>query len=110
MLHADIARPPPVSNEMGIAFPVHYPVGMVLTVVYIWTVSYAGRSPRNLTLSVAFALSTSVLTWLLMFPAMGYGFFGWNGPAATRMFLSGLVDHALFGIGIWLGVTAAGMR
>ena len=110
VLHADIARTPPVSNEMGIAFPVHYAIGIVLTIVYIWTVLYTGRSPRNLTLAVAFALSTSVLPWLLMFPAMGYGFFGWNGPAGTRLFLSSLVNHALFGIGIWLGVMATGMR
>ena len=110
VVHADIARTPPVSNEMSIAFPVHYAIGIVLTVVCIWTVSYAGRSPRNLTVAVAFALSTSVLPWLLMFPAMGYGFFGWNGPPGTRLFLSSLVNHALFGIGIWLGVMAAGVR
>jgi hypothetical protein len=99
-----------VSNEIGIAVPVHYAIGIVLTGVYIWAVSYAGRSPRNLVLALAFGLSTSVLAWLLMFPAMGYGIVGSHGPAGTRLFVSSLINHALFGIGIWLGVMAAGIR
>ena len=110
LLHADIAHTPEVSNEIGIALPVHYAIGIVLTGVFIWAVSYAGGSPRNLALALAFGLSTSVLAWLLMFPAMGYGFFGSNGPAGTRLFFSSLINHALFGIGIWLGVMAAGLR
>lgn len=109
LLHADIARTPGVSNEIGIALPLHYAIGIVLTGVYIWTVSYAGRPPRNLALALPFGLSTSVLPWLLMFPAMGYGFFGSHGPEGTRLFLSSLINHAFFGIGIWLGVMAAGL-
>jgi hypothetical protein len=110
LLHADIASTPRVPNEIGIALPVHYAIGIVLTGMYIWTVSSAGRSPRNLALALAFGLSTNVLPWLLMFPAMGYGFFGSHGPEGTRLFLSSLINHAFFGIGIWLGVMAAGLR
>ena len=110
LLHADIAQTPAVSREIAIALPLHYAIGIVLTGVYIWAVSYAGRSPRNLALALAFGLSTSVLPWLLMFPAMGYGFFGSHGPEGTRLFLSSLMNHAFFGIGIWLGVMAAGLR
>ena len=43
---------------------------------------------------------TNVLPWLLMFRAMGYGFFGAHGPAGTRLFVSSLVSHAFFGLGI----------
>jgi len=110
LLHADIAQTPAVSREIAIALPLHYAIGIVLTGVYIWAVSYAGRSPRNLALALAFGLSTSVLPWLLMFPSMGYGFFGSHGPEGTRLFLSSLMNHAFFGIGIWLGVMAAGLR
>ena len=44
-----------------------------------------------------------------MFPAMGYGVFGSHGPAGTRLFLSSLITHAFFGIGIWVGVRLAGI-
>lgn len=110
LLHADIAQSPGVANEIGIAMPVHYAIGITLTSFYIWTLSFAGRSPRNLAVALTFGLSTSVLPWLVMFPSMGYGFFGLHGPAGTRLFLSSLMSHAFFGIGIWLGVTAVGLR
>jgi hypothetical protein len=45
-----------------------------------------------------------------MFPAMGYGFFGSHGPAGTKLFISSLVNHALFGLGIWIGLQTAGVR
>ena len=48
LLHADIAHTPEVSNEIGIALPVHYAIGIVLTGVFIWAVSDAGGRPRNL--------------------------------------------------------------
>jgi hypothetical protein len=59
---------------------------------------------------MAFGLCTNVLPWLLMFPAMGYGFFGSHGPAGTKLFISSLVNHALFGLGIWIGLQTAGVR
>lgn len=110
LYHADIAHTPPVPHEIAIALPFHYAIGIVLTGVYIWALSYAGRSPRNLALALAFGLCTNVLPWLLMFPAMGYGFFGSHGPEGTRLFISSLINHAFFGIGIWLAVMAAGLR
>jgi hypothetical protein len=35
---------------------------------------------------------------------MGYGFFGAQGPEGSRLFVSSLVSHACYGIGLWLGV------
>jgi hypothetical protein len=45
----------------------------------------------------AFGVCTNVF-WLLMFPAMGYGFFGAHGPEGTRLFVSSLVSHVFFGL------------
>jgi len=44
-----------------------------------------------------------------MFPAMGYGFFGFHGPAGTRLFLSSLMSHAFFGLGLWAGIRMAAL-
>ena len=46
----------------------------------------------------------SMIPWLLMFPAMGYGFFGAHGPEGTRLFVSSLASHAFFGLGIWIAL------
>jgi hypothetical protein len=49
------------------------------------------------------------LAWLLMFPAMGFGLFGERGPIGTQLFLSSLMSHIAFGVGICLGARAAGL-
>ena len=104
VFHTDIARAAPVSHELALVLPVHYAIGTALTALYLWTMFEIGWPPRSLTLALAFGLCTNVLPWLLMFPAMGYGFFGSNGPEGTRLFISSLMSHAFFGVGIWLGV------
>jgi hypothetical protein len=103
MLHADVAQAPAVGHEMGIALPIHYTIGVVLASIFLWVTSELGW-PRSFGVSLAFGLLTNVLPWLLMFPAMGYGFFGVHGPAGTRLFTSSLISHACYGLGLWLGV------
>lgn len=39
-----------------------------------------------------------------MFPAVGYGFFGWHGPAGTRLFTSSFISRVAYGVGLWLAV------
>jgi hypothetical protein len=103
-LHADIARASAVNHEIAIALPVHYAIGVLLTTLYLWLVNQLGWPSRSLALALAFGLCTNVLPWLLMFPAMGYGFFGSHGPAGTRLFVSSLLSHAFFGVGLWIAV------
>lgn len=102
--HADIARAAAVNHELAIAIPIHYTIGVTLAAVYLWAMSELGWPKGDLLVAVAFGLGTSVLPWLLMFPSMGYGFFGAHGPAGTRLFLSSLLSHAFFGLGIWVAI------
>jgi hypothetical protein len=59
---------------------------------------------RSVEPALAFGLCTSVLPWLLMFPAIGYRLFGAHGPDRTRLFVSSLISHAFFGLGLWMAV------
>jgi hypothetical protein len=102
-VHADIARAVPASHEGAIVFPVHYAIGVSLAALYVWATLHLGWPARSLSTSIAFGLCTNVLPWLLMFPAMGYGAFGAHGPAGTRLFVSSLISHACFGLGLWIG-------
>jgi len=103
--HPDIARSAPVSHELLVALPVHYAIGTVLATIFVWATSELGWSP-SAGITLGFGLSTSVLPWLLMFPAMGYGLFGINGPEGTKLFVSSLVSHAFFGLGLWIAFHA----
>jgi len=103
-LHSDIGRVPPINYEMAIAVPMHYAIGITLTLLYLLLISALRFSPRNLIAALAFALCTNLRPWLLMFPAMGYGWFGTHGPPGTRLFFSSLVTHSFYGVGLWIGV------
>jgi hypothetical protein len=104
-LHTDIAQVPPISHEMAIAVPMHYAIGITLALAYLLASSALGLSPRNPAAALAFALCTTLLPWLLMFPAMGYGWFGTHGPPRTRLFLSSVLTHCFYGMGLWLGAS-----
>ena len=102
-LHADIGQVAPVRHELVIAVPVHYLIGITLALAYLFTISALGLSPSNPIVALGFGLWTNLLPWLLMFPAMGYGWFGAQGPPGTRLFASSLVTHCFYGVGLWVG-------
>jgi hypothetical protein len=101
--HADIARAAPESHELVLALSVHYAIGTFLTAVFVLLAHRIGWPATSLSSALAFGVCTNVFPWLLMFPAMGYGFFGAHGPQGTRLFVSSLVSHVFFGLGIWIG-------
>jgi len=103
-LHDDIARAASGSHEVAIALSGHYAIGIFLTAVFALLANRLGWQARSPSAALAFGVCTNVFPWLLMFPAMGYGFFGAHGPQGTRLFVSSLVSHVFFGLGIWLGV------
>lgn len=107
-VHSDIAQAPPISHEMAIAIPTHYAVGITLGMLYLALCATLELSPRSLITALAFALCTNLLPWLVMFPAMGYGWFGAHGPAGTRLLMSSLVTHCFYGIGLWFGMSILG--
>ena len=108
ILHSDIGLVPPINHEMAIAVPMHYAVGITLALLYLLLITVLRLSPRNLTVALAFALFTNILPWLLMFPAMGYGWLGTHGPPGTQLFLSSLITHCFYGMGLWIGVLFLG--
>lgn len=107
-IHSDIGRESPLNRELAIAAPVHYAIGVTLALVYVLAISAFGLSPRNPITALGFALCTNLLPSLLMFLAMGYGWFGAHGPAGTRLFLSSIVTHWFYGVGLWLGASILG--
>ncbi len=64
----------------------------------------AGVAAPAISLRARVRCFTNSLPWLIMFPAMGYGFFGVHGPSGTRLFLSSLCSHASYGLGLWIAM------
>lgn len=105
LLVNDIGQLPPVSREVAIAVPTHYVIGIMLGLLYLLVSSSLRLNQRSLSVALGFALCTNVFPWFMMFPAMGYGWFGSRGPTGTRLFLASLVAHCFYGVGLWLAAS-----
>lgn len=101
-MHNTIADTPPVSNELAIGWIMHYLIGALFAalVILIWGLDWA-RYPTLLP-----ALIVGVVTvgcgWFILQPGMGFGLAASKRPNASQVRLIGLINHVVFGLGLWL--------
>lgn len=101
-MHDTIADTPPVSNELAIGWIMHYLIGALFAgiVLLFWGLDWA----RNPTLIPA--LIVGVVTvgcgWFILQPGMGFGLAASKRPNANQVRLIGLINHVVFGLGLWL--------
>jgi hypothetical protein len=101
--HANIARTPPRPGEVraGWAFHILIGGGAVALLYALLTETTGWTQPtHHLWGGVAFGLATSLLPWLLLLPAFGWGRFGRRGPPGSNALLASLVSHLPYGLGV----------
>lgn len=102
LAHDTIADTAPVANERAIGWIMHYLIGALFAAILllIWGLDWA-RNPTLLP-----ALVVGVVTvgcgWLILQPGMGFGLAAGKRPNAGQIRLVGLVNHVVFGLGLWL--------
>jgi hypothetical protein len=99
--HRDIRLEPARRGELGLGLLTHYATGIILTQAFLLLPRRGNRRP-SFPGATAFGIATSVLPLLVMFPSMGYGWFGLRSGEAARINRIMLLGHAAFGIGIGL--------
>lgn len=99
--HADITTAPEQPGEAAAALVGHHLIGIALAFVYILGATWLGLSPSGLPVALAYGLATCVFPWLLVFPALGFGWIGVRGPSELRLFTSSLLNHLFYGFGLW---------
>ena len=97
--HDDIRREPARRGELGFGLLVHYVTGIALTQAFV-ALPRPGNGRPTFAGGTAFGIATAVLPLLVMFPSMGYGFFGLRTGDAARLNRIMLLGHAAFGVGI----------
>jgi uncharacterized membrane protein YagU involved in acid resistance len=107
LVHADIAASPDVPTALPAALAVHYAIGIVLSIGWLavsrrWLLAGA----RRWAAALAYGLGTIVFAWFLMFPAMGFGPFGANGPEELLLWRTSTINHLLYGLGLALSSRA----
>ena len=108
----DISREPAQPGELALGLATHYVTGVVLTQAFLLaTPRWRGR--RGFLTGTVYGIATAVLPLLVMFPSMGYGWFGLRSGEAGRLNRIMLVGHIAFGVGIGLlarGRSPLGLR
>ena len=101
--HADIARSPARPREVRMGWVFHFLIGGGgVALVYAALLEASGwtLSAHRLWGGVAFGVATSLLPWLLLLPAFGWGWFGRRGPRGSNALLSSMVSHTPYGLGV----------
>ena len=105
-VHAAIAQARPVSGERALGWLTHYVVGIAYAGLLV---AIAGpewvRHPTWLP-ALAVGAATVVAPLFLMQPAMGAGFAASRTPSPLKSCLRSLLNHTVFGAGLYLTAAA----
>ncbi len=101
--HADIAKSAAVRGERPLTPLVHYAIGISLAAFYLAALGWLGLGGPAWWTAIGYGIGTSLLPYLLMFPSMGYGLFGLKGQPRYFLLRQSLLNHFIFGVGLWIG-------
>ena len=82
--HADIRSEPAPRGELALGILTHYATGIILTQAYLLLSRRSGARPSLLGATV-FGIASAALPLLVLFPSLGYGWFGLRTGDAARM-------------------------
>lgn len=99
--HRDIMSEPARPGELALGILTHYATGIVLTQAFLQLPRRGSKRPSFIA-GTGFGIATAALPLLVLFPSLGYGWFGLRSGEATRLNRTMLLGHTAFGIGIGL--------
>lgn len=102
--HADIMTEPARRGELGLGVLTHYATGVILTEAFLLLPRRGAGRPSFLAATI-YGVATAVLPLLILFPSLGYGWFGLRSGDAARLIRIMLLGHVAFGIGIAIGAS-----
>jgi hypothetical protein len=100
-VYSNIDAAPEQPGEKRAARVGHYAIGIALAVLYVVGAGWLEISPSVFFVALGYGLATCVFPWFLVFPALGFGWFGRKGPRELRLFTSSLMNHLFYGFGLW---------
>ena len=100
-VHRSMARAAPVRGERAVGWVAHHVIGIVFAAMLIAIAGVAWARQPTPVPALLFGLSTVAFPFLLMQPCMGAGFAASNAPAPNRARLRSVLNHAVFGVGLY---------
>lgn len=102
VVHDAIARATPIPGELAWGWLVHYAVGIGFAGLLVALQGLAWTTRPTLAPALVFGLASVVAPLGVMQPAMGAGFAASKTPTPLKNSLRSVVNHAVFGLGLYL--------
>lgn len=107
--HASIAAAPPVKSELALGWLTHYATGIVYGGLLLALCGLEWARHPTLLPALIVGLATVVAPFFVMQPGMGAGIAGSKTPNPAQVRLRSLVNHTVFGLGLYLAAVVTAM-
>jgi hypothetical protein len=104
--HDAIRLAPPIAAELGLGWLTHYFVGIAFAVTLVALQGASWLVDPSVFPALAWGLVTATVPLFVMQPAMGAGIASSRTPTPLKSSLRSLVNHAVFGLGLYLSAAA----
>lgn len=102
LAHPAIADAAPIPAEVPLGWATHYAVGIGFAGLLVGIQGLDWLHQPTLLPAVAVGVGTAVIPLFVMQPSMGAGFAGSRTPSPLKNCLRSLVNHTVFGAGLFL--------
>lgn len=104
--HDGIAKAAPVRGELALGWLVHYLTGIVFALALSALAGPAWLHAPTLLPALVFGITTVLLPFFVMQPAMGAGVASSRTPAPAANRARSLANHTVFGLGLYVAARA----
>lgn len=105
-VHASIAKAEPVKGEEALGWGVHYAIGIVFAALLVSITGTEWIQAPTAAPAILFGVISVAAPLLVMQPAMGSGFLAMRTPTPFTNCLRSLVNHGVFGAGLYVAALA----
>lgn len=104
--HAAIAKSAPVAGERILGWLTHYLVGIAFAGLLVTVAGGQWLRAPSLLPAIAVGMATVVSPLFVMQPAMGLGVMASKTPAPLKNCLRSVINHTVFGFGLFVSAIA----
>ncbi|MDJ1017967.1 MAG: DUF2938 domain-containing protein [Paracoccaceae bacterium] len=106
VFHDDIGKAEPVGGERGLGWALHYGVGVIYGLLFIFIMGEDWRAEPTFWPVWVFSILTIAAGWFLLQPGMGLGWAASKTPNPWKARVMGLIAHTMFALGMFATAVA----
>jgi len=93
-----------ISNAKIYGYFAHFGIGVGFAVPFVLTWSLCVGGPVSPLCAIIYGVITTAASFFFVYPSMGLGAFGRRSPERLKAFITPLVNHFSYGLGLSVGV------